>query len=243
MTTTMNHTMEFLGTLAGNPRFMPGSNKQQTYGRKYESFGDSDDLKKKISIIGDDYFGKGYKCIGEKYNFTPLRLWDGRMFNTTKPSSMQGGGYFLTIKTYDNEDQERGLNCFAYALGTFGRDLEKLAGKEIKKIQESVLKTINHAVEEYFTNVDEPEDGDLVVYSVSPEKSIRTPSGIPISGTTHAGVYRKTKRNWNSPKGGSVESKWGWFGNPYVFQHDVFFTPDFYGDQVKFYRLKKLGSV
>jgi hypothetical protein len=228
--------------MAGNPVYMTGVNQEQTYGRKYESFGGSDDLRNKISNIGAEHFGEGYKTIGEQYNFTPLRLWDGRPFNTTH-SSMQGGSYFLTIKTYNDNDQDQFLNCFKYALGSFGVDLEKLVGKEMKEIQNSVSHTINHVVDEYFMNVGEPSDGDLVVYSVSPGKSISTPGGALISGTTHAGIYRKTNPNWNSPKGGSVESKWGWLGNPYVFQHDIFFTPDFYGDQVKFYRLKKLNNT
>lgn len=225
-----------IGTLAGSQVYLEGVSKQQTYGRKYEPIGgfDNDTLRKKISKA----WGKGYKDIGEEYSFTYSRLSDGRPFNTTKPGSMQGGGYFLTIKTFDNaEDQQQ--SCFEYALGTFGSKLEKLAGKEMKKVQESVERTIDHVVEECFTNVTEPEDGDLVVYSISPGYYMLTSNGIPISGTTHAGVYRKTEPNWNSPKGGSVESKWGWLLNPYVFQHDVFFTPDFYGNLVKFYRLKK----
>lgn len=48
---------------------------------------------------------------------------------------MQGGGYFLTIKTFDSIE-ERLLNCFAYAIGTFGTDLEKLPGKEMKEIKD-----------------------------------------------------------------------------------------------------------
>lgn len=236
----MNST-EFLGTMAGNQVYMTGVNKQQTYGREYESCGGSDDLRKRISKIGHGNFGDGYKDIGKEYSFTPFSRYDGRPFNMTKASWMQGGGYFLTIKTYDEGDQQGYSNCFAYALGTFGRNLEILAGKEMKQIQASVGQTINHIVDEYFINVEEPEDGDLVVYNVSRGKIIYTPNGIPCSGTTHAGIYRKTKPNWNSPKGGSVESKWGWLCNPYIFQHDVFFVPDFYGDEVKFYRLKKLN--
>ncbi len=131
------------------------------------------------------------------------------------------------------------LNCFAYALGTFGADLEKLAGVDMEKIQNSVNDTIDHVVNQYFTNVTEPEDGDLAIYSVS--GVFYTLKGVRISGTTHAGIYRKSVSNWNSPEGGTIESKWGWFRNPYVFQHDVFFAPDFYGDTVKFYRLKKLN--
>ena len=230
---SLNVSMEFLGTMAGDQVHLTGIDKEKTYGRKYKSFGGSDDLRKKISKEGSATFGKGYKDIGEEYSFPP--------FDPTKRSSMPGGGYFVTIKTYADGDPQRNLNCFIYALGTFGSKLEKLAGKEMKEIQESVLATIDHVVEKYFNNVTEPEEGDLVIYSVSPGNCIFAPGGTQVSGTTHAGVYRKTKPNWNSPPGGSVESKWGFLMNPFVFQHDVFFTPDFYGDQVKFYRLKKLN--
>jgi hypothetical protein len=228
----------FLGTMAGDQVYLNGVNGKRTYGRQYKQFGGSEDLRKKISKVGDEYMGKGYEDIGNQYNFTPLSKWDGRPFNTTA-SKMQGGGYFMTVKTYDKNDPERYINCFAYALGTFGKALEKLAGKSLKEIQDSAEYSINHIVERYFENVEMPQDGDLVVYSIPFGTYLRTPSGVEVTGTTHAGIYRKTDRNWNSPPGGSVESKWGWLGNPYVFQHDVFFAPDFFGDQVKFYRLKK----
>jgi hypothetical protein len=39
------------------------------------------------------------------------------------------------------------------------------------------------------------------------------------------------------PKGGTVESKWG-PEIPYAFQHDVFFVPNIFGNEAKFYRLK-----
>jgi len=207
---------------------------EQTYARSYQSFGGSDDLRKKISAMGNNQFSRGYKSIGEEYSHgtTPF---------SSKPTRMQGGGFFLTVKTIDDDDQERFLNCFAYALGTFENRLEKLAEKSMVEIQKSVSQTIDHIVNRYFTNVVEPEEGDLVVYSVSPGKCLYTPDGTAVFGTTHAGVYRKSKPNWNSPSGGTIESKWGWLLTPHVFQHDVFFTPDFYGDQVKFYRIKNLG--
>lgn len=223
------------GTMAGNQAYLQGNDHGQTYARVYESFGGSDDLRKKISTIGNNEYGLGYKKIGEDYSYTPFC---GGMPFSSRPTSMQGGGFFFTVKTCDGE--ERFLNCFAYALGTFGYKLGQLAKKDMTEIQKSVSQTIDHIVSRYFTNVIEPEDGDLAVYSVAPGRRLHTPRGIEVSGTTHAGVYRKSKPNWNSPSGGSIESKWGWLSNPYVFQHDVFFTPDFYGDQVKFYRIKKL---
>lgn len=226
---------EFLGTMAGDQIFLKGNNNKLTYARTYQSFGGSNHLRREISKIGDNMFGSGYKNIGDEYSYTPF--WRGTPFSS-KPTSMQGGGFFLSIKTFDDKDQDRFLNCFAYALGTFGNKLEQLVEKSMAEIQKSVSDRIDHFVNQYFTNVVEPEDGDLVVYSVSPGNVLHTPSGREVSGTTHAGVYRKSKPNWNSPSGGTVESKWGWLANPYVFQHDVFFTPDFYGNQVKFYRIK-----
>lgn len=225
---------KFLGTMAGDQGYLKGNNDKPTYARTYHSFGGSNDLRKRISKIGHDRSSKGYKDIGDDYSYTPFYL--GTLFSS-KPTTMQGGGFFLTVKTFDDEDERRILNCFAYALGTFGDKLERLTGKNMAEIQKSVSQKIDHVVSRYFKNVVEPEDGDLAVYNVSPGKILYTPGGKKVSGITHAGVYRKSKPNWNSPSGGTIESKWGWFSNPYVFQHDAFFAPHFYGDQLKFYRL------
>jgi len=228
---TTNCSFEFLGTIAGNQTYLE-ENQEKIYTRIYQPFEASDNLRRRISQAGHAKLGTGYKDIGEEYSYTPR--WHERNFLT----DMQGGGFFKTVHTFENTSQDRSLNCFAYALGTFGNKLENLAKEDMQTIQESVALTIDQSVKKYFTNVTTiPEDGDLAVYSIPPGEIMRTPGGLKVSGTTHAGIYRKSEPNWNSPKGGSIESKWGWFGNPYVFQHDVFFVPDFYGNVVKFYRL------
>jgi hypothetical protein len=101
---------------------------------------------------------------------------------------------------------------------------------------------INYIIHLYFENVDQPEDGDLVVYESSKTLD-KWNIDIDAGKSTHAGIYRKSKPNWNSPFGGTIESKWSWWSNPYVFQHDVFFVPDFIGDSAKFYRLKKQAPL
>jgi hypothetical protein len=224
--------------MAGKQTYLEEENNEKTYARIYEPFGGSNDLRRSISEKGNDEYGRGYKVIGDAYSFTP---WPGTPFSGI-PRRLQGGGFFLTVKTFEETDQDRYLNCYAYALGTFGKDLEKLAEKKMEEIQKSVSLSINEVVKRYFTTVIAPEEGDLVIYSISSGITIRTPGGSRVSGTTHAGIYRKSNPNWNSPEGGTVESKWGWFYNSCVFQHDVFFVPDFYGDTVKFYRLKKISA-
>jgi len=236
-----------LGTMAGNQVILPANDKGYTYGRKYMPFWGSDNLRKRISIVGERSmaYGKNFKDIGDEYRDGRGAEYynDSNVINKLPSSeSLQGGRHFITVKNFNEEDKQRCLSCFAYALGTFGKKLEEIARKEIGEIQKSVSLTIDHVVEECFENVSEPQDGDLVVYSVSPGKVMRTPTGLPITGTTHAGIYRAPGSDGNSPRGGSIESKWGWLANSYVFQHDVFFTPDFYGDQVKFYRLKKSNN-
>ena len=84
---------------------------------------------------------------------------------------------------------------------------------------------MSYLINRYFDCIKMPEEGDLVIYPNA-------------AGSPHTGIYRKSKPNWNSPYGGTVESKWGG-GSPFVFQHDVFFTPDHYGDIAQFYRPKK----
>jgi hypothetical protein len=220
---TSNISFKFLGSLAGNECYLEGNDGKQTYSRKYDSLA-ANDLRRRVSKQGKNKVS-GFKTIGQEYSYTPNSM--GNSGFGTKPGTMQGGGFFFTLKTYKDDDQERFLTCFAYALGTFGERLEKVVHRKMKVIQESVPHTIDHIVKDFFTNVDTPEDGDLVIYSFSAGQ------------TNHAGIYRNSKPNWNSPEGGTIESKWGWL-TPYVFQHDVFFTPDFYGDTVKFYRLKKV---
>jgi hypothetical protein len=55
---------------------------------------------------------------------------------------------------------------------------------------------------------------------------------------SYYGIFRESERNWNSPSGGTVESKWGWRQSRYVFQHDIFFVPPNYGKVANFYRVK-----
>lgn len=225
----------FLGTFAGTEEFLPSYNSQIfTYSRKYYPFGGSKDLR---NMLSNCEAGKKYNKLGEEYSFTPLSLRDGRNFGSSY-TDMQGGGFFLTLKTF--KDQKQFTNCFGYALSTYGDKLEEIACKNMEELQESAKESIDKALKEYFDPIPgKPMDGDLAVYQTS--KYLETPGGrrIKEGKNTHAGIYRKSKPNWNSPFGGTIESKWGWFLNPHVFQHDIFFTPEFYGDTVKFYRLKK----
>lgn len=194
----------FLGTMAGRQCYMTTKDSNQyTYVRKYDPFGGSDDLRSKVAKVGDS-FGAGYKELGEEYSYTPINYSDGRDFGS-RPGTMQGGGFFLTVKTF--QGQAASLNCFAYALSTYGESIENATGKSMKDIQDSVNMSIDHIVKEYFQSIEVPKDGDLVVYQTIESTVI----GSRLIDT-HAGIYRETKRNWNSPSGGSVESKWGWLG-------------------------------
>ncbi|MBS0289070.1 MAG: hypothetical protein JSS07_03400 [Proteobacteria bacterium] len=233
---------KFLGTLAGEQRsYLKRHNGayENIYNRKYKPFGATEELRKKLTQQGDNHFADGYINVGEEYSFTPIHLRDGRNFGF-RDTSMQGGGYFLKLKKLDQSNKD--INCFAYALSTFGEKLEVISGEKMEVIMNSVGQKIDHIVQKYFEPVDdEPNDGDLVIYNST--KEIKLPQGgksIYSNETTHAGIYRKTKPNWNSPCGGSVESKWGWLANPYVFGHDIFFTPYFYGNRAEFYRIKSI---
>lgn len=220
----------FLGALAGEEVFLPGNDNQQTYARKYKQCDSSDDLRRRIGEQNvhartmDRRFGtegEAWKYLGEEYNRTQ-------------------SGYFRTIKKYDDSDQERFQTCYAYALGTFGTKLEELAGKKLEEIQKSVQEgDIDPVVRQYFKNVTEPLDGDLVIYSIAPGKFYRDFRGNFHSGSTHAGIYRVIEANEKSPQCECIESKWGVWRNAYVFQHEVFFMSPADGEEVKFYRLKE----
>jgi hypothetical protein len=222
-------TNRFLGALAGEEVFLPGNAKQQTYARKYTPCDSSDDLRRRIGKVNlhevrDPQFtteGVAWKAMGEEYSRTQ-------------------NGYFRTIKQYDHSDQREFLSCYAYALGTFGARLEELVGKKMEEIQASVQENnIDSIVKRYFKNVTEPRDGDLVVYSIAPGKAYRDYRGNYHSGTMHAGIYRVIEATEKSPQCECIESKWGVWRNPYVFQHEVFFMSPADGEEVKIFSLNE----
>jgi hypothetical protein len=169
---------------------------------------------------------KGRCILGEKYSYTPLKYQEyrsGRNFGCS-PGTIPGGGFFLTVETLPEERCQ--ISSHAYALNILRDQLQNLSGLPISQIQNQAdYYSMDYIVSQYFECIKLPEDGDLVVYY----------DGIKIM---HSGIHRKSEPNWNSPLGGTVESKWGLFSS-FVFQHDVFFIPNVYGNTAKFYRVKK----
>lgn len=209
--------------MTGDVTYLSGLDGEMIYARQKLGIRDIKVLMKKI-----EYAGKG-----DLYRNEPNEVWCGTGYKKIGEDYSQAGGVFIIKIDFDEFSEGSDLNCFAYALGTFGERLEILAQKSMNEIQESVSSSIDLVVEHYFENVrDEPEDGDLVIYKSSGYYM----EGQFFQGTTHAGVYRKLDDGLNER--GAVESKWGWMLNPYVFVHDVFFVPSFYGETVQFYRLK-----
>jgi len=225
---------ETLGTMSGEPVYLPGNDEKPTYGRRYESIPKSNLFRRKAAEAQGLL---SMQQIGEQYSSTKKNLFEKPLDNETSPKETTG--FFITVKKFEDQSEDAVLNCFAYAIGTYGSTLEKLAGQPMKEIQKSVDGTIDAVVEKYFTNIsapNKPKDGDLVVYSIPEGEMMQTPQGRLVEGTTHAGIYRE---NNPSCPGGSVESKWGWMDNPGVFQHDVFFAPRFYGGDAKFYQIRE----
>jgi len=224
--------------MAGKQMLAPSSSHsgEHTYARVYAS-GASDFLREELSKAGDGYLGKGYIRVGNAYSFTPYEYRDGRNFGSLY-TQCPGGGFFLV---HDKLKENERINCFGYALSTFGEKLEELCDQTMDEIRESVRQSIDDYVEKYFECVESPLDGDLVIYQTTKQtQTLNRMQCFPTGTITHAGIYRNSDRNWNSPPGGTVESKWGRCGVYKVYQHDVFFVPHFYGDSVKFYRLKEV---
>jgi len=166
--------------------------------------------------------GNHFKNVGEKHHNS------GTSFKTV-----------YTCKDYSSPGKGPMDNYFAYAIQSFGFKLERVAKKEMSEIVKSVSCSIDEAITNYFEPImGSPKDGDLVVYQSQYTNLLLDGSLIKAGSNTHAGIYRDTKSNGHSPNGGTVESKWGWWGNSFVFQHDMFFVPTCYGDIIKFYRLK-----
>lgn len=215
----LNPTTKFLGKLAGEEVALSGIGGQATYGRIYKAVGSSDALRQKITDQVKEV-GEAWKAMGEEYGRTE-------------------GGYFRTVKTYDRNDHQKFLTCYAYALGTFGNKLEGLVGAPIEEIQEAVREgDIDPIIEQYFTNVTEPQDGDLVIYSLKPGEVYESPSGGRYRGSMHGGIYRVLQPSEDSPQSECIESKWGVYFIHHVFQHEVFFASTYDGSEVRFYRLK-----
>ncbi len=217
---------KYLGTLGGTSKYVLINGEKNSYSREYTP-GITDKLRETITNVGL----KGWEEIGNDYSYTPFSLYDGRAFSS-QPSSSVGGGYFLSTAC---DSKRRSLNCFQYALSTFGEELEKVAGKTMSEINQMYIEDV---ITSYFKKVIKRKDGDLAIYSIPKGHEIDMQRGQISKGTTHAGIYRNTRPNWNSPLGGTIESKWG-FNSYNIFVHDVFFVPHFYGNIVKFYEIDK----
>lgn len=196
----------FLGTLAGNQTYLPAGENKTTYGRVYTPFGGTDVLRKKMNTL--------FVSTSETIAFSNSTVFEH-------------GGYFYARNLLEGKAQH--LSSSQYAISRVGAQLEKVTKLPIEEIlNQCSAYGIDYILHYYFDYVDQPVEGDLVVYS----------NGL--SHCSPAGIYKNTKPNWNSSSGGTVESKWAnGFHSPYVIQHDFFFVPALYGDSVKFYRVKE----
>lgn len=122
---------------------------------------------------------------------------------------------FKKIKCFKNSYN---ISCHSYSLDQYSIQLKNISKISINEIKlQAEAYGINFIVNEYFENVANPEEGDLVVYwdDQNPRSS---------------GIY-KTEQ--------VVESLWNaGFSGHYVFQHALFFVPTEFGNEVKFYRPK-----
>ncbi|MES2122606.1 MAG: hypothetical protein V4492_07515 [Chlamydiota bacterium] len=247
-------TTPCLGTFAGVPSYSPGLTGELTYTRTYHSFAkvphrdeyghvelmDAREQIASICAVGHD----DYLPHGMGYSYTPERKRDGRAFGAEPFKTYQGGGYFLVAHTYADDDQSRFTSGLKYATQVFAKRIQEQYNESIHQAAGySVSRGFNEFVRRYFDPIPSPEvpqDGDLAVYENPPKTLFMRGPIRDISGTAHAGIYRATEPNWNSSKGGSIESKWGYFFSKYVYDHEVFLTPDYFGATVKFYRFREI---
>ncbi len=218
----------FLGTLGGVQGYtLSTAKKEQTYSRTYRThngYGMCDELRKSLAGLN----GTEMQKVGNEYSYTPLRFRTvGSPLFSFWPGYMQGGGYFLSKRCFEKDDSW--LSPASYAISQYGQEIERISGYDLASLQaQTDAYSINYIIHQYFDSVTSPQEDDLVVYS-EPKKEAPC---MPV------GIFKNTEPNWNSPSGGTVVSKYN-YNSQYVFQHDVFFTPDWYGNVAKFYRLKK----
>lgn len=216
--------------MAGHPVYF--NYPHRSYGRKFAP-PVTIRIRADLSEDGHNYSGVGYLIAGAAYrgiHITQLGINIRNEKMVSRLNGIQGGGYFYIV----NHDPEYDYNCFQQAVSNFSAELEKKTGLPFSEIAPTLLYEIDSTVEKHFKPVLEPKDGNLVIYSVAKGETRYTPNGTPVRGTTHAGIFRERAPNWNSPPGGVVESRFShWM--PVVAEHDIFFVPDFYGDEVRFY--------
>lgn len=128
---------------------------------------------------------------------------------------------YRKIVSKEADSNDLFLTSCEYALSKFGEKIENLSGNSLATIF-TLYRSYgtSYIINQYFDVVEEPQDGDLVVY----------PNGT-LADYIHSGIYKKD--------GEMVESKWSW-GLSYfkVYYHEVLYVPMGYGATVQFYRLK-----
>ncbi len=131
-----------------------------------------------------------------------------------------GKTYFVTVLTYSDHDKRRYFNCLKYAILRYEEPIRDRFNVLVIHCKTEDPAFFVKILNNFFRNVFEPQDGDLAVYEDADAEIV------------HAGIYRETLA------GCVVESKWG-RDCVNIYRHELFFTPDDYGDIVKFYRLRQ----
>ncbi|MEM1282303.1 MAG: hypothetical protein AAGG81_01975 [Chlamydiota bacterium] len=225
-----------LKPMAGEP--VNDKRGQSTYCRQFTDHNGSISHKLRFQIRKvylNTIDGSALKDFGERYSFTPQEKRDGRNFGTNPPNfdtnllnGFIGGGFFLTLKEIDEVDKK--ISSLEYVIRTLKSNLSAITALTTQEIiSQATTYGVGYVTHYFFEPVDLPKNGDLVVY----------PNTVDSSHRTHCGIFRESKPNWNSPNGGTVESKWLCESSRYVFQHDIFFVHPEYGNIVNFFRIKK----
>ncbi len=140
------------------------------------------------------------------------------------------GGFFKVIERSVSEDFLRNNEYYLNAAYIFYYFIDNLRMSSVLDEEDMRfllhLNTFSYFIGEYFESVDEPEEGDLVVYENCYGK------------INHMGIY---KLGLDSGAEGVVESLVSAWGQGGIFQHDVFFLPGV-ADRAfvvaKFFRIK-----
>ena len=187
---------------------------------------------RKVLVEKENLLGgwRGYSLGGSQYNYTPSCFPNPCGSCGHKSKNWSGGGFFRLNKTFPVEDipEESG----EYVVRVLHESLTQNTGKTVPEILDLLHGYgISYLLYHYFDPVKAPEEGDTVIYT------------SPFRTVAHMGIFRRSRPNWDSPYGGTIESYWpAWSArapNPHVFQHDTFFIPPILGIQAFFYRLRQ----
>lgn len=145
--------------------------------------------------------------------------WNG--YFSIGDKQRQAGGNFQVVKQLTSQEVSFLEGNGLYALTLLAEKIEALSGKKLDELKAMYMAhDVNYILYHYFDSVEEPKEGDLVVYNQGRHLAL-----------CHSTASQKP----------AVVSCWNIWNNAdrYILIHDPFFLPSHAGSVAQFYRIKQ----